>query len=251
MKEKTFNTIFNIAIIVAMLVAVIASNVLKFQNPDVDRTLLVIASIGACMGVVNTVLSANGNILTFLFGFIDVVIYSYVCWKNGVVGQFALHAFYFLPMQLVGFLQWKKRGARADNQVRAKRFTKKQWLLMIPTVVVGLLVAFGILYAIDRAKLSSGALTEINTVKVATDAAALVFNILGQVLLSLAFMEQWFCWILVNVFSVTIWATTLFHSGADSSAVVMLLKYSFYFINSLNGLRIWLKLSRPEAGQPA
>ena len=70
-------------------------------------------------------------------------------------------------------------------------------------------------------------------------------------LLSLAFMEQWFCWILVNVFSVTIWATTLLHGGADSSAVVMLLKYSFYFINSLNGLRIWLKLSRPEAGQPA
>ncbi len=247
MKEKTFNTVFNIAIVIAMLLAVLVSNILKFRNPEVDKVLLVIASIGACMGVVNTVLSANGYILTFLFGFIDVVIYAFVCWKNGVVGQFALHAFYFLPMQLVGFLQWRKRGASHDRQVRAKRFTKKQWMILIPAVLASLLAAFGILYGIDRAKLSSGALTEIDTLKVATDAAALVFNIFGQVLLSLAFMEQWYCWILVSVFSVTIWATTLLHGGADSSAVVMLLKYSFYCINSLNGLRIWLKLSRPEA----
>ena len=251
MKEKTFNLIFNVTIIVAMLAAVIVSNVLKFRNPDVDKAMLVIASIGACMGVINTVLSANGNILTFLFGFIDVLIYTFVCWKNGIVGQFALHAFYFLPMQIIGFVQWRKRGARPDNQVKAKRLTQKQWRILIPVALGALCLSFGILYGIDRAKLASGAISQIDTLKVATDAAALVFNILGQVLLSLAFMEQWYCWILVNVFSVTIWATTLLHGGADSSAVVMLLKYSFYFINSLNGLRIWLKLSRPEAEQPA
>ncbi len=244
MTEKTFNTVFNIAIVVAMLFAVILSNIMKFQDPAVDKVLLVVASIGACMGVINTVLSANGNILTFLFGFIDVVIYAFVCWKNGIFGQFALHAFYFLPMQLVGFLQWRKRGARHDSPVRAKRLTRKQWRILVAVAISGFALAFGILWWIDRSKLASGSLAEINTVKVATDAAALVFNILGQVLLSLAFMEQWYCWILVNVFSVTIWATTLLRGTGDSASVVMLLKYSFYFINSLNGLRIWLKLSK-------
>ena len=48
-----------------------------------------------------------------------------------------------------------------------------------------------------------------------------------------------------NAFSITIWANALARGGADASALVMLLKYSFYFVNALNGLRIWLKLSRP------
>ena len=87
-------------------------------------------------------------------------------------------------MQLVGFLQWRKRGARHDQPVRAKRLTRKQWGLLAAVAVAGYALAFGILWWIDRSKLASGALAEINTVKVATDAAARVFNILGQVLLS-------------------------------------------------------------------
>ena len=125
--EKRFNLAFSIFLVLGMLVAVTITTVFKLRQPDAKTFLLVFAAFGSLMGVINTVLSANGYILTFLFGFIDVVIYAFVCWKNGVVGQFALHAFYFLPMQLVGFLQWRKRGASHDRQVRAKRFTKKQW----------------------------------------------------------------------------------------------------------------------------
>lgn len=247
MKEKTFNTLFNCFILVGMLVAVIVSNVFKFARPDADKVLLVVASVGAVMGVVNTVLSANGNILTFLFGVLDVSIYAYVCWHNGVLGQFALHAFYFLPMQFVGFWQWRKRGAKGNTKVRARRFTRRHWIRFLGAVVAGFAVAFAVLYGIDRAKVASGALAALDPVKIVTDAAALVFNILGQVLMSLAFAEQWICWLLVNTFSITIWANALSQGGADASALVMLLKYSFYFINALNGLRIWLKLSRPEA----
>ena len=91
MNEKTFNTAFNIFILAGMLVAVAVSNYFKLQQPEADKVLLVIASIGAVMGVVNTVLSANGKILTFLFGILDVSIYGYVCLHNGILGQFALH----------------------------------------------------------------------------------------------------------------------------------------------------------------
>jgi hypothetical protein len=34
--------------------------------------------------------------------------------------------------------------------------------------------------------------------------------------------------------------------GASGNAAVMLVKYIFYLLNSLNGLRIWLNLSRRE-----
>lgn len=244
-RERRFNLAFNIFLLLGMLVALSLTTVFKLQQPGARPFMLLLAAFGAMMGIVNTVLSANGHILTFVFGFIDVVVATVVCYENGIMGNFALHAFYFLPMQFIGFWQWRKRGAEGGKQVRARRFTRRHWLYFAIAVVAGFALAYGVLYGIDRAKVASGALEAVDSVKLVTDAAALVFNILGQVLLSLAFAEQWICWLLVNAFSITIWANALSRGGADASALVMLLKYSFYFVNALNGLRIWLKLSRP------
>ena len=77
------------------------------------------------------------------------------------------------------------------------------------------------------------------------DAVSMVCNILGQYLLSTAYMEQWVFWILVNIASVTMWSVSL-SKGGDSYSLIYLVKYSFYLLNSLNGLRIWMALSHPK-----
>ena len=221
--EKKFNLWFNAFILVGMLLAVVVTNAYKFQQPGARHFMLLLASVGALTGVINTVLSANGNILTFLFGLIDVTIASYVAFDSSirpggdpVWGNFALHAFYFLPMQFVGWWQWRKRGASSKEKVRARR-------------------------------LGGSPETEgfIRTV-ILFDALVLVLNILGQVLMSLAFMEQWVVWILVNIFSICLWGGKALSSPDSSYTVVMVIKYIFYFLNSLNGLRIWYGLSRGE-----
>ena len=72
----------------------------------------------------------------------------------------------------------------------------------------------------------------------------MILNIAGQVLMSRAFMEQWYIWILVNVSSISLWAVAVMSGARPGNAAVMLIKYIFYLLNSLNGLRIWLNLSR-------
>jgi len=72
-------------------------------------------------------------------------------------------------------------------------------------------------------------------------------NILGQYLLSTAYMDQWFFWIAVNVSTILMWVLTLRQAPDTAFAHIYIVKYSFYLVNSLNGLRIWLNLSRPEA----
>ena len=42
------------------------------------------------------------------------------------------------------------------------------------------------------------------------------------------------------------WSWTLSQTGG-SYALIYIIKYSFYLINSIYGLRIWLALSRKEA----
>ncbi|HBH08241.1 MAG TPA: hypothetical protein DDX40_02410, partial [Rikenellaceae bacterium] len=58
---------------------------------------------------------------------------------------------------------------------------------------------------------------------------------------------QWYIWILVNVSSISLWTVAVMSGVGSGNAAVMLIKYIFYLLNSLNGLRIWLSLSRESA----
>ena len=242
-REKKFNLAFNLFLVTGMVVALAITTALKLQQPGVKTFMLLLAAFGSLMGVINTVMSANGNILTFVFGFLDVLIGTIVYLDNGIMGNFALHAFYFLPMQFVGFWQWRRRGAKVASsgtegaKVRSRRLTRKEWSALAGGILVAVTVLYFILAAVDRAKLGAGGM--LDRPKILLDAVVMTLNIAGQILLSLAFTEQWYIWILVNITSILLWSVRLAGPDAGEGAVVMLIKYVFYLLNSLNGLRIW------------
>ena len=241
---------FNIFLVIGMIVAVTITTVFKLQQPGVKTFMLLLAAFGSVMGVINTVLSANGHILTFVFGFLDVLAATVVLLDNGIMGNFALHAFYFLPMQFIGFWQWRKRGAKVGSEgeegakVKARRLSGKQWAWLVGGILAGIAVLYTILFFVDKAQLDAGKITSFNKSKILLDAVVMTLNIAGQVLLSFAFMEQWYIWILVNISSISLWAVALMGDLGSGNAAVMLIKYIFYLMNSLNGLRIWLNLCK-------
>ena len=240
-KSEIFNKIFNAFILIGMALVTIIVTGIKLGDADSGHAMLVIAAVGSLMGVLSTVLSANGRILTFLFGLIDVTIYGVMCLLGAKYGNAALHLLYFLPMQFVGFFQWRKRGAAEGERVRARRLGGRQWLLFGSIFLAGLLAAYFILCALDKTE-AAGVVRWL----VLMDALSMMCNILGQLLLSTAYMEQWFFWIGVNIASVVMWVLTLRQSPDSSYALIYVVKYSFYLLNSLNGLRIWIGLSRPD-----
>ena len=79
MDDKKFNKWFNAFILVGMAVVTVVVTAFKFRDADSGRALLVISALGSLAGVLCTVLAANGRILTFLFGIIDVSIYGVMC----------------------------------------------------------------------------------------------------------------------------------------------------------------------------
>ena len=241
MTEKQFNKAFNTFVLVGMAVVTVLVTAIKFRSAENGQWLLVISALGSLMGVLSTVLSANGRILTFLFGFIDVSIYGAMCLAGARYGNAALHLLYFLPMQFIGFFQWKKRGTDGGSEVKARRLSGKQWMLFGSLFLAGLVIAYFVLAAMDKTE-AAGVVKWL----VLMDAFSMMCNLVGQYLLSTAYMDQWFFWIGVNVASVAMWVLTLREDASSAYAVIYVVKYSFYFINSLNGLRIWLRLSRPE-----
>lgn len=246
--EKKFNLAFNIFLVCGMFIAVALTTAFKLRQPDVKAFMLLLAGFGSLMGVVNTVMSANGHILTFVFGFLDVLIGTIIYLDNGIYGNFALHAFYFLPMQVIGFMQWSRRGAgvKSDegiSKVRARRLSGRQWLFLAGGLVVLIAVLYGILYGVERLATTRSAASSLSQEKIFLDSLVMSLNIAGQVLLSFAYVEQWYLWILVNISSIVLWSHAIVIGSGSGNAPVMLFKYVFYLLNSLNGLRIWMKLS--------
>lgn len=241
--EKTFNKWFNVFILGGMTVVTCIVTAIKMANSGGGENLwLLVTAFGSLMGVLATVCSANGWIITFLFGFLDVAIYGVSCainWHDGGsgLGNAILHFAYFVPMQLVGYIQWKRRGAKASSKVKARRLSPAMRWGWLGITVAATIILYVILLRFDRSA-AEGFLR----IAVLLDVVPLVCNIIGQLLMSTAYMEQWYFWIAVNITSICLWVFS-----DKSFAPVYIVKYTFYLINSLNGLRIWYGLSKDSS----
>ena len=217
-----------------LIIGVIASNIIySVLSGKVD----IVGSVAGIAGVLCVVLVAKGNIWNYLFGIINVSMYAYISYKAALYGDAALNALYYVPMQFIGWWQWRKRGAamsqadadRRSMQVKARRFTWNQRILLALGCAVGV-IAVGYV------------LKHFGDPQPFKDSATTVLSIVAQALMALAFMEQWVLWIITNVISVIMWCICV--ARGEAHAAVMVIMWVFYLLNSLNGLRVWLKLSR-------
>ena len=217
-----------------LIIGVIASNIIySVLSGNVD----VVGSVAGIAGVLCVVLVAKGSIWNYLFGIINVSMYAYISYKADLYGDAALNALYYVPMQFVGWWQWRKRGAAMSQaeagdrgvQVKARRFTWEQRLMLglgcAAAVIVG---GYVLKYFGDPQPFK--------------DSSTTVLSIVAQALMALAFMEQWALWIVTNIISVIMWCICV--ARGDAHAGVMVIMWVFYLLNSLNGLRVWLRLSR-------
>lgn len=241
--NSKFNRAFSAFIISGMAAVLGITTFIKLgtnQDPT-GRLYLIIAAVGAIAGILSTVSAANGKMVTFIFGLIDVTIYGAMCILSKSWGTAALHLLYLLPMQFVGIWQWKKRQKADKKELKARRLNGKQWLFTSVGFLLLTLITYIILLQFDESAANS-----FIVMAVLSDALVTVCNIAGQALMSTAFMEQWFFWIGVNISSITMWSIKMAESENSDFAIIYVIKYSFYLLNALNGLRNWIRLSREQ-----
>lgn len=220
-----------------LIVGVIASNVIYSL---MTGTLDAAGSIAGITGVLCVVLVAKGSIWNYLFGLVNVSLYAWISYKAALYGDAGLNAFYYVPMQFIGYWQWRKRGAAVsaeeaqslsggdDVRVKARRMTWNQRLYLALGCLAGV-VAVGFL------------LKYLGDPQPFKDSTTTVLSIVAQALMAMAFMEQWCLWIITNIVSVVMWTICVLRGEAHAG--VMVIMWVFYLLNSLNGFRVWLKLS--------
>ncbi len=217
-----------------LIVGVIASNIIYTV---LTGHLDLIGSVAGIAGVLCVVLVAKGSIWNYLFGIINVSMYAYISYKAALYGDAALNAFYYVPMQFIGFWQWRRRGAAMSEaeaggngvQVRARRFSWARRTVLAAGCTAAV-IACGFI------------LRHLGDPQPFKDSATTVLSIVAQALMALAFMEQWALWIITNIISVVMWVICV--TRGEAHAGVMVIMWVFYLLNSINGFRVWLKLSR-------
>lgn len=186
-----------------------------------------LALISGITGVVGVVLAAKGKVSTYVFATINVAIYAWLTFNNHLYGEFMLNAFYYIPMNFVGFYLWSRHKDEESGDVEGKMLTPKQLVILLVTVVVVVLVYWQILSRIG------GQLALI-------DAMSTVFSVVALIMQVARYAEQWLLWIIVNVVSVVMWVLLL---GKDPSAVTMVVMWAAYLMNSVYGYINWKKLA--------
>ena len=217
-----------------LIAGVIASNIIySLLSDSVD----VVGSVASIAGVLCVVLVAKGSIWNYLFGLVNVSMYAYISYQASLYGDAALNALYYLPMQFIGWWQWRKRGAAISEseaggkgvQVKARRFNLRQRVILALGCAAAV-VAGGFI------------LQHFGDPQPFKDSTTTVLSIVAQALMAMAFMEQWVLWIITNIVSVIMWVVCV--ARGEAHAAVMVIMWSFYLLNSINGLRVWLRLSR-------
>ncbi len=217
-----------------LIVGVIVSNVIYSV---LTGSLDAVGSLASISGVLCVVLVAKGSIWNYLFGLVNVSLYALISYKAALYGDAALNALYYVPMQFIGFWQWRRRGAAMSEteagdkgvQVRARRFSWAQRVILAVGCAAAV-VAGGFI------------LKHFGDPQPFKDSTTTVLSIVAQALMALAFMEQWALWIITNIVSVVMW--TICVARGEAHAGVMVIMWGFYLMNSINGLRVWINLSR-------
>lgn len=211
-----------------LLLTIVTLNIIVALVTGDFKPLPVTAAIS---GVLCVVLVAKGHISNYLFGLIQVSLYTYISWGVGYWGEVALNGLYYVPMQFIGFFLWRKRTiSGSKTQVKARMLTTRQrlWLALGSAVLI---VGGGIILAYydDPAPY--------------LDSTTTFLSILAMFLMVRTYAEQWYLWIVVNAATITMWAMAYAADGQTSHLIIVSM-WCVYLLNSIHGLVKWQREAR-------
>lgn len=205
----------------AMLTLFTVLSVYMFVAFD-DTVLSLTASL---TGMWCVLLVARGKVSNYFFGVINTALYAYISYKSQLYGEFMLNAFYYFPIQFIGFYLWNKNKSVDGAVVKAKKLSKKGWMYLVATVA-----GVGVLYGVF--------LHMIGSQQAGLDGFAVVLSLTAQLLMLKRYAEQWLLWIVVNILTIILWFNSFM---ADGNSITILVMWCMYLVNSTYGYIKWSK----------
>ena len=185
----------------------------------------------AVTGVCCVILTGKGKRSSFIFGLVNTILYAIVALGAKYYGEVMLNLIYYLPMNFVGFIAWKKYMNDETGEVVKERLSLSKSIVVYAITAVSIVIYGFIL------KRMGGNLPYV-------DSMSTVVSVVAQVLSIKRLTEQWGLWIVVDIVTVFMWAVDFMKGGETISTLAM---WSIYLINAFIMFIRWYKEAKKNA----
>jgi len=173
--------------------------------------------ISAITGVACVVCTGKGKISAYFFGLINCVLYAIISYQVHLYGETMLNVIYYIPMQFIGFYLWNKNMNTKTGEVKKLHMTNKARVGYLMLMIFGTFI-YGLI------------LKHLGDAMPFVDSFTTVSSVIAMILSVKRYAEQWWVWIIVDIFSVYMWWCT-FQAGNDTMAT--LLMWTVYLANAI------------------
>ncbi|HTS43306.1 MAG TPA: nicotinamide riboside transporter PnuC [Puia sp.] len=181
-------------------------------------------------GIISVWFSRIENIWVYPSGLVSTIIYIYVSFKGGLLGEASVN-FYYTVMSVYGWILWAKRDAQKKHVLQITYSSKKEWLLQL-----GFFSLFYLIIFFSLTYLKKGFYPQAIPWG---DAFASATAYTGMWLMAKKKVESWHWWIATNFASVPLYFVK--HYVFTSVYYVILL------IMAIFGLIEWMKRVKAHA----
>lgn len=182
--------------------------------------------ISGIIGIFSVVYCSERKLTYYIFSFLQIITYSYICLEFNLYGKLLENIFYFIT-GIIGVYIWKNNLYDNSIVITKTLNTKKMFLVILANVI-------GILLLIITLNMFNG-----NSIYL--DAISTIIAITAQILMMLRYRENWILWFIVNIICVILWI--------NEKNWCMVMQYVFWIVNCVYGYILWGKIKNFEKKQ--
>lgn len=171
--------------------------------------------ISGVSGIFAVVLCAERKMSFWIFAWIQLITYLVLAFEQKLWGEVGENIFYAITM-IGGMFIWNKY--KENNLVKSRRL-EPGWLMNI--YYFGLIGVLGLWLILNYTNDTQPFMDSITTVPA----------IIAQILMIMAYREQWYFWLIIDVASIYMWAV--------AGNWCMVSQFIFWTINCLYGIKKW------------
>lgn len=120
--NKKYAFIVSICLVLSIVSGIIAKDLI------IGGTILL-------SGLLCAYFASEGKRINYIFGLINYILMGYVSLKNNLYGIFLFYIFIFAPLQVRGFITWK-RNLNEDNNVKVREFNFRNSIIITLSCVI-------------------------------------------------------------------------------------------------------------------
>ncbi|MGL6038696.1 MAG: nicotinamide riboside transporter PnuC [Soonwooa sp.] len=211
-------------------------NNLSAQYQSYDTYLIVLEAIATFFGIISVFYSIKKNIWVYPTGIISTVLFIYIMFVFGLLGDMLINVYYTV-MSIYGWILWRQ-NTNDNIHISVEKASPKDWKNAI-ILFVGSLVFVGLIYyykpfidnnfTMDNVKLGLYHLDWANYMDIVTTSLFLV----GMFLMAKRIVENWIFWIIADLICIPM----MLYKGLGITS----LQYFVFTFMATVGYIEWLK----------